>query len=152
MRKFTHNIQYAGYAFDVRDDEGELSYDEFLALFKGFPWGAQMTLREKMEDGCSATISVIDEESSSTLWVSVRGDDKMPTYILGSIFIELSAIDPSRSLEWKDLRLTDDSEIVAEAFKIFFRGDFSGLYEHTRKLESFDPSDDYDQPRLTMPN
>jgi hypothetical protein len=102
MRKFTHNIQYAGYAFDIRDDEGELSYDEFLALFNGFPWGAQMTLREKMEDGCSATISVIDEESSSTLWVSVRGDEKMPTYILGSIFMELSAIDPSRSLEWKD--------------------------------------------------
>jgi len=62
MPRFTSNHQLAGYAFQYRDEMGAIDFPSFVESFEAFPWGEQMRKREKMEDGCSATISVVDHE------------------------------------------------------------------------------------------
>jgi hypothetical protein len=137
MSHFTYNVQLPGYAFHIRDDKGDINYEDFVDVFNGFPWGEFMRAREKMADGCSATLSVVDTITNSVLWISVDGDDIRPTFLLGVVFYEPSLIDLGRFLKWDDVRMTDDTQIVLTVCQSFFESRFGQAYSILGSLPMF---------------
>jgi hypothetical protein len=67
--RYTCNHQLAAYPFEYRDEMGAIDFPSSVKSFESFPWGEQMHQREKTAGGCSATISMVDEEQDFMWWV-----------------------------------------------------------------------------------
>lgn len=134
--RYRSNHQLAGYAFDYRDEMGAIDFQSFLTAFEAFPWGEQMRQREKMAGGCSATISVVDQEQDFVFWVSVMGDDLRPTFLLGAVYKKRqrksARIGASRMVDWCETRIAPSRRSVISAFRIFFTGDTHKLMKQFR--------------------
>lgn len=134
MPRFTHNIQFAGYPFTTCDEKGMITFEAFSKLFLRFPWGAQMRLRETMEDGCSATLSVVETHTNSILWVSVQGDDREPTYIVEGICYEPHPADSKRLLCCSVRKMTDAEQDVLAVAKLFFVFRWKQMFHYMSRL------------------
>ena len=139
--RFTSNHQLAGYAFDYRDEMGAVDFQSFVEAFETFQWGEQMRQREKMAGGCSATISVVDQEQDFVLWVSVMGDDLRPTFLLGAVYKKRqrksARIETSRMVDWCETRIAPSRRSVISAFRIFFAGDTYKLMKQFRAYKLY---------------
>lgn len=142
LPRYTCNHQLAGYAYDYRDEMGAIDFPSFVEIFEAFPWGEQMRQREKMADGCSATISVVDQEQEWVFWVSVMGNDLRPTFLLGAVYKnrlrKSSRIKVSRMVDWCEIRIAPSRRSVLSAFRIFFAGDTHKLMKQLRTYKLYD--------------
>lgn len=141
--RFTCNYQLAGYAFDYRDEKGTIDFPSFVEAFEAFPWGEQMRQREKMADGCSATLSVVDEEQDFVWWVSVMGNDLRPTFLLGAVYNKKqrksSRVEAPGVVRWCEIRIAPSRRSVLSTFRAFFAGDHRKLMKQFRTYKLYDP-------------
>ncbi|MEI6605842.1 MAG: hypothetical protein WCP35_11065 [Verrucomicrobiota bacterium] len=147
--RYSCNYQLAGYSFEYRDEMGAIDFPSFVKSFEAFPWGEQMRQREKMAGGCSATISVVDEEQDFIFWISVMGDDLRPKFLLGAVYnkkLRKSArIKVSMVIRWCEIRIAPSRRSVPSMFRIFFTGDTRKLMKQFRTYKL------YDQHEAMMP-
>lgn len=140
--RFTSNHQLAGYAFECRDEKGAIDFPSLVESFEAFPWGEQMRQREKMAGGCTATISVVDQEQEFVFWVSVMGNDLRPTFLLGTVYKKRvrksSRFEVSRMVDWCETRVAPSRRSVISAFRIFFTGDTHKLMKQFRAYKLYD--------------
>lgn len=139
--RFTYNYQLAGYAFDHYDDKGPVEFRTFTKAFDSFPWGEQMHQREKMQDGCSATISAVDHEQTFACWVSVMGDDRRPTFLLGAVYPKRLRRSAHRktpeTVQWVKIHIAPSRRSVLSTFRLFFAGDTRRLMRQLRTYKLF---------------
>lgn len=139
--RFTYNIQLAGYAFHYKDEKGAIDFDTFVEVFENFPWGEQMRQREKMAGGCSATISVLDRQQFRVLWVSVMGNDRRPTFLIGTVIYKTKAdktrVRKSRVAKVNEMYIAHNRRSVTCAFRLFFSGDTTKLDQRISAFKKF---------------
>lgn len=135
-KRHTCNYQLAGYLFEYRDEKGAIDFPTFVEAFESFPWGEQMRQREKMAGGCSATISVVDEERNRVCWVSVMGNDRRPTFLLGLVYDKnqrkSARVGVPGVVRWCEVRIAASRRSVPAMFRDFFAGDFRKLMKRFR--------------------
>jgi hypothetical protein len=140
--RYTYNIQLAGYAFQCKDEKGAIDFDTFVEVFENFPWGEQMRQREKMAGGCSATISVLDRQQFRVLWVSVMGNDRRPTFLIGTVIYKTKAdktrVRKSRIAKVNEIYIAPSRRSVLCAFRLFFAGDTTKLDQRISSYKLFE--------------
>jgi len=140
--RFTRNDQLAGYSFECRDEMGMIDFPSFAEAFAAFPWGEQMRQREKMAGGCSATISVVDEEQDFVWWVSVMGNDLRPTFLLGAVYSKKrrksARVEAPCVVRWCEIRIAPSRRSVLSTFRAFFAGDHRKLMKQVRTYKLYD--------------
>ena len=139
--RYTYNYQLAGYAFHYYDDKGPVDFRTFAKAFESFPWGEQMRQREKMAEGCSATISVVDHEQRFHYWVSVMGDDRRPTFLLGAVYDKRLRRSARRkkpeTVQWVETRIAPSRRSVLSTYRIFFAGETDKLRRRLRAYKLY---------------
>ncbi len=121
---------------------GAIGYQSFVEAFESFPWGEQMRQREKMEAGCSPTISVMDQEQNFAFWISVMGDDLRPTFLLGVAYNKLKRKSRRdefpREVRRHEIRIAPSRRSVLSTFRIFFTGDTCKLMKQLQTYKLFE--------------
>jgi hypothetical protein len=147
--RHTCNYQLAGYSFEYRDEMGAIDFPSFVEAFEAFPWGEQMRQREKMTGGCSATISVVDEEQDRVCWVSVMGNDLRPKFLLGLVYNKkqrrTASVKVPGVVRWCEIRIAPSRRSVPSMFRAFFAGDTRKLMTQFRAYKL------YEQGEAMMP-
>jgi hypothetical protein len=139
--RFTYDYQLAGYASHYFDDKGPVDLRTFTRAFESFPWADQMRQREKMYGGCSATITVVDHEQRFAYWVSVMGDDRRPTFLLGAVYDQRPRRSGRRkqpeTIRWLEMRIAPSDRSVLRAFRWFFAGETDKLRQRLRSYKLY---------------
>jgi hypothetical protein len=101
-----------------------------------------MRQREKMAGGCSATISVVDQEQELVFWVSVMGNDLRPTFLLGTVYKKKvrksSRVETPGVVRWCEIRIAPSRRSVLSTFSAFFAGDQRKLMKQFRTYKLYD--------------
>lgn len=146
--KFTWNVQLAGYDFDMADKKGETVYSKFITEFENFPWMNQLDEFQKIQSGCSPTMSVKDLKTGKDFWVSMGGDRNNHGYLIGYIYPKekkgLMGFGKTKTIRWLEIYLTEDQNTVKECFKLFFDRNFESLENKIRLLEEYEQMESKD--------
>lgn len=139
--KFTWNVQLAGYDYDRYDEKGETNFESFITEFENFPWIDQLESYQKIQQGCSPTLSVKDHKTGTDFWVSMAGDKNEHGYLIGFIYPKtvkgFLGLGKPKEIRWVEIYLTKDAELVQKCFKFFFDRETDKLVDTIRKLELF---------------
>jgi len=139
--KFTLNTQLAGYDFTKYDEKGETNFENFIKEFDNFPWIEQLENYQKIQQGCSPTLSVKDHKFETDFWVSMAGDKNMHGYLIGYVYPKtikgFFGLGKSKEKRWVEIYLTQNTELVKKCFKMFFNRDTDNLVSTIKKLEKY---------------
>jgi len=139
--KFTWNAQLAGYDFTKYDEKGETNFENFINEFDKFPWIEQLENYQKIQKGCSPTLSVKDHKSGTDFWVSMSGDKNEHGYLIGYVYPKtikgFFGLGKSKEKRWVEIYLTQDIELVRKCFKMFFNRETENLVSTIKKLEKY---------------
>ncbi|WP_418509685.1 hypothetical protein [Corallibacter sp.] len=139
--KFTWNVQLAGYDYSKADQKGETKFDEFIEEFENFPWMEQLDSYQKIQSGCSPTMSVKDLKTGKDFWVSMGGDRNEHGYLIGYIYPKekkgLFGFGKPKTIRWLEIYLTEDQDLVKNCFKLFFNRNHDQFESKIRKLEEY---------------
>ncbi len=127
---FTYNIQLAGYPHDKIDKKGNINYNGFRDAFNAFPWLEQMEEYNKIQDGCSATISVKSEMDAKSLWVSIAGDSTNYLFLVGFTYFRKNSFLfglIKQNIEESDVYEIKNQNHILPLFKLFFERQFDSL-------------------------
>ncbi|MGY6520681.1 MAG: hypothetical protein ACXIUD_03070 [Mongoliitalea sp.] len=137
--KFTWNVQLTGYDFSQADQKGQIEYNDFINEFEKFPWMEQLDSFQKIQSGCSPTMSVKDLKSGKDFWVSMGGDRNSYGYLVGYIYPKekkgFFGLGNPKTIRWLEIYLTEDKNLVKDCFKLFFDRNHDQLENKIRKLE-----------------
>ena len=140
--QFTYDVQLAGYDYDRYDEKGAIDYESFVHAFDQFPWLEQMEARERIGQGCSATISVTDHSRAIDHWVSVGTRDGKPMFLLGIVYEKevrgFLGFGTPRKKRWVEIYVAPSRESIVGTFKLFFSGEIDELMRTLRGYEKFD--------------
>lgn len=78
LNEFTWTVQKSGY-----DEKGATTSSSFIAEFEAFPWDAERRAYNRIREGTSATLSVKDSLSNTSLWVSIAGEEGNSIFLVG---------------------------------------------------------------------
>lgn len=132
--KFTWYVQLAGYDYNQADQKGETNFNGFIEEFEKFPWMKQLDNYQKIQSGCSPTMTVKDVKTRKDFWVSMGGNRNDYTYLIGYIYPKKQKVKPIR---WLEIYLTKDTELIKNCFKLFFERKYDQFERQVRKLEEF---------------
>jgi hypothetical protein len=139
--KFTWNVQLAGYDYSKADQKGETNFDGFIEEFENFPWMEQLDSYQKIQSGCSPTMTVKDLKTGKDFWVSMGGDRNEHGYLIGYIYPKekkgLFGLGKPKTIRWLEIYLTEDKDLVKNCFKLFFDRRHDQLENMIRKLEEY---------------
>lgn len=139
--KFTWNVQLAGYDYGQADQKGETNFDGFIKEFENFPWIEQLDSYQKIQSGCSPTMSVKDLKTGKDFWVSMGGDRNDNGYLIGYIYPKeknrLFGFGKQKTIRWLEIYLTEDKYLVKNCFNLFFDREHGQLENKIRKLEEY---------------
>ena len=139
---FTWNVQLAGYDYKKYDEKGVVDYDGFITEFEKFPWIEQIEAYQKIQQGCSATLSVSDKANSRVFWVSIMGDIQNHTFLVGYVYPKtkkgLLGLGKEKQIRWLEIYIAENSPKVKECFKYFFQSDFEKLQSTLQRMEKYD--------------
>lgn len=139
--KFTWDVQLAGYDYSQVDQKGETNFDDFIEEFENFPWMQQLDSCQKIQSGCSPTMSVKDLKTGKVFWVSMCGDRNDNGYLIGYIYPKekkgLFGFGKPKTIRWLEIYLTEDKELVKNCFKLFFDRRYDQLENTIRNLEEY---------------
>ena len=140
-KDFTWNVQLAGYDFDKYDEKGEIDFNDFISEFDKFPWIEQVEKRNNINSGCSATLSVKDEKNEKSIWVSIMGDKKDNTFLVGYVYPKtkrgLFGLGKEKQIKWLEIYVAENSQKVKKCFEYFFQRDFNNLENTLQKMEKY---------------
>ena len=138
---FTYDVQYGGDPHDKYDIKGQTDYENFILAFESFPWRDEIERSNANPDGCSPTLSVKNSTDKIGLWVSMAGDRYNNGYLLGYVYLKtkkgLWGLGKKKAINWLEIYLTADKQLIKEFFKIYFNKDYDQLHTEIRKLEKF---------------
>ena len=83
---FTWSLQLAGYDHKHLDQKGIIDLQGFMQEFEKFSWIEQAIDYQELQKGCSATLSIKDQQNDHTLWISSYLNVKDHIFILGFIY------------------------------------------------------------------
>jgi hypothetical protein len=130
---YTHEVERAGYPIGKSDKLGPVKYPDFVKLFRGFPWRAQVG---KSNGGAEATISVNSASTGTTLFVSVIGDSSDYAHVVGLVHLKhrppLLGVVPRQPIRWVDMYVTDDPAKVESVFSTYFSSTLEATASATR--------------------
>ena len=140
--KFTWDIQLAGYDYKQYDQKGETDYSEFISEFDKFPWLEQLDSYQQIQKGCSPTLSVKDQGTGTSFWVSKSGERDNHSYLIGYVYPKekkgLFGLGKAKEVKWLEIYLTEDTQLVRDCFKLYFDKDLSKLESKIRLLDKYD--------------
>lgn len=123
---FTYNIQLAGYDFKQVDQKGPITAEQFREVLYNFPWKEQLTKYSEINEGASATVSVVNADDETTLWVSVAGEADQLFYLTGYIYNKsvkgLLGLGKAKTKRWVDIYKVRSLDTVMEFFTLYFAG------------------------------
>ena len=139
--KITWDIQLSGYDYTQYDKRGEIDYFKFMDEFDKFPWLEQLDKQNKIQKGCSPTLSVNNETLNLGLWVSMAGDRNDNNYLIGYVYPKekkgFLGLGKVKTVRWLEIYATRDKRMIKDCFKLFFENDFSKLESTIRQLDEF---------------
>ena len=139
--KFTWEVQLAGYDYQKLDEKGEITLENFISEFEKFPWIEQIESRNNIQQGSAPSLFVNDHKSSTCLWVSMAGDNKEYVYLIGYVYPKIVkdhyGLGKPKEINWVEIYLTDDAELVKRCFKMFFHRETDNLVRRIKKLEMY---------------
>ncbi len=137
---FTWNVQLAGYDHNKYDEKGETNYENFIAEFDKFPWIEQVESYQKINKGCSATLSVNGKEKS--FWVSIMGEKTDNTFLVGYVYPKtkkgLFGLGKEKQIKWLEIFVADNDTQVKKCFELFFSNKLDKLQSQLKTMEKFD--------------
>ena len=140
--KFTWNAQLAGYDFKRYDEKGETNFEYFISEFDKFPWIEQLENYQKIQQGCSPTLSVEDHKTGTNFWVSMSGDKNDNGYVIGYVYPKtvkgFLGLGKPKGKRWVEIYLTKDKKLVKKCFEMFFNRESGSLVSTIKKLELYD--------------
>ena len=146
---FTYNIQLAGYSHDKWDEMGETTFEGFKRTFEEFPWAGQLAIYDKLQEGCSATLSVSAPGERKVLWVSIAGDSNKHSFLIGFVYQKerkgLFGFGKEKTIKWVDIYQAEDKPKIIELFGLFFDQQFHTLQSELVQLKKFDSMKAYIQ-------
>ena len=137
---FTWNVQLAGYDHNKYDEKGETNYENFIAEFDKFPWIEQVESYQKINEGCSATLSVNGKEKS--FWVSIMGEKTDNTFLVGYVYPKtkkgLFGFGKEKQIKWLEIFVAENDAQVKKCFELFFSNKLDKLQSQLKTMEKFD--------------
>lgn len=138
---FTYDVQYGGDPHDKYDLKGQTDYENFILAFDSFPWLDEIERSNANPEGCSPTLSVQNITDKKDLWVSMAGDRNHNGYLVGYGYSKakksLLGLGKKKVINWLEIYLTGDKQLVKDFFKIYFNKDYDQLHAEIKKLEMF---------------
>ncbi|MCR9055413.1 MAG: hypothetical protein NXI26_26465 [bacterium] len=138
---YTYDIQQAGYAYDQADEKGELNFDQFVTEFREFPWLDQVGLNA-YSGKSEPTISIVNQESKTSLWVSIAGDKRKSVWLVGYTYPTtkkgLFGLGAAKKVLWVEIYLVEQTDAVETYFKRYFEGERESLLASLKQHEKFD--------------
>lgn len=120
----TYNIQLAGYDYNQYDEKGVVYVDDFIKAVCGFPWKEQVEKYNELQQGCSPTISAVNEENKNSLWISAMGATDKFHYLIGHVHLknkkEFWGLGKAKTKRWVEIYAIDSLDIATHLFKLFF--------------------------------
>jgi hypothetical protein len=138
---FTYNIQLAGYNHSQYDEKGVIEGDSFLDLIEQFPWIEQLEAYNLTQQGASATISVINHNTTNVLWVSIGGNKNEYSYLVGYVYSRISkgilGLGKEKTKRWVDIYQINELASVKNLFTLFFNNNEFLLQDRLSQEEIF---------------
>jgi len=139
---FILSTQMAGDDYNHFLDGGAVSLDEFLKELDTFPWMEQMEAYLEIRTGASATLSVVNTESEVVLWVSIAGDSKKHTFLLGIVYMKtvkgFLGLGKEKVKKWVDIYDVPEMETIKEYFTLFFNQEEEEVMSRIRQERRFE--------------
>lgn len=139
---FTYNIQLAGYDYNQYDEKGEIDLNNFLNILGRFPWMEQLDRFSEIQQGCSATVSVINTLNNNSLWMSIAGDRNKYNYLIGYVYPKTTkgffGLGKEKTTRWVDIYKVNDFNLIKTFFTLFFNGEEVLLQQQLSLEEKFD--------------
>ena len=139
--KFSWNVQLAGYEYTKYDEKGETNFDSFILEFEKFPWIDQIETYNKIQKGCSPTLSIKDHKTGTDFWVSMSGDKNDHRFLLGYVYPKIIkgffGLGKPKEVRWLEIYLTKDTDIVKNCFKMYLNRETNDLISTIKKLDKF---------------
>jgi hypothetical protein len=146
---FTYNVQLAGYPYEKWDDKGQTNYKEFIKTFDEFPWLEQLDKYNEIQEGCSATLTVLALDENKDFWVSIAGDRRKHFFLVGYVYKKEKkgwfGFGKGKTIKWVDIYESENKEEIKALFKIFFDKQFDLLKVKLQVLKKFDSMEAYTQ-------
>lgn len=137
---YTYDIQQAGYEYDQTDEKGELDFDLFVTEFRDFPWLDQVGLNANTGKS-EPTISVKNQDSETSLWVSIIGDKRENAWLVGYIYPTtkkgLFGLGAAKEVRWLEIYVVEQTDAVEAYFKRYFEGERDSLLASLKNHEKF---------------
>lgn len=141
-RVYTWNVQFAGYDFDMYDEKGAIDYNNFVTEFDNFPWIEQVKRYQKIQKGCSATLSVNESLNKTSLWVSIMGDTENNTFLIGYVYPKIKkglfGFGKEKEIKWAEIFIVENNEQIKRCFKYYFSGEPKLMQSELRTMEKYD--------------
>lgn len=138
---FKWNVQLAGYDYDKYDEKGKINYNDFIREFDKFPWIEQIEKYQKIQQGCSATMSVQDEKNQKSFWVSIMGNKTDNTFLVGYVYPKkkkgLFGFGKEKEIKWLEIYIAENSEKVKKCFDYYFQRDYANLENTLHGMEKY---------------
>jgi hypothetical protein len=138
---FTWNVQLAGYDYNRYDEKGQIDYENFIIEFDKFPWIEQIESFQKIQKGCSATLSVKDDENKTSFWVSIMGDVNNNSFLVGYVYPKIKkglfGLGKEKQISWLEIFIAKDSEQVKKCFRLYFSNELDALQLELKTMEKY---------------
>ena len=138
---YTWNVQLAGYDYEKYDEKGQIDYENFITEFEKFPWIEQIKSYEKIQKGCSATLSVNDKENKTSLWVSIMGNVNDNTFLVGYVYPKMKkglfGFGKEKEIKWLEIFIAKDNEQVKKCFRLYFSNELDKLQSELKTMEKY---------------
>ena len=138
---YTWNVQLAGYDYEKYDEKGQTNYENFIAEFEKFPWIEQIESYQKIQKGSSATLSVNDKENKTSFWVSIMGDTKDNTFLVGYVYPKMKksffGLGKEKQINWLEIFIAKDNEQVKKCFRFYFSNELDKLQSELKTMEKY---------------
>ena len=139
---FTWNIQLAGYDYEKYDEKGQIDSENFITEFEKFPWIEQIKSYEKIQKGCSATLSVNDEGNKTSFWVSIMGNVNDNSFLVGYVYPKMKkglfGLGKAKEISWLEIFIAKDNEQVKKCFRHYFSNELDKLQSELKTMEKYD--------------
>ena len=138
---FTWNVQLAGYDYERYDEKGQADDENFITEFEKFPWIEQIESYQKIQKGSSATLSVNDKENKTSFWVSIMGDTKDNTFLVGYVYPKMKkglfGLGKEKQIKWLEIFIAKDNEQVKKCFRFYFSNELDKLQSELKTMEKY---------------
>ena len=119
-----YQIQFAGSDFNQWEEKGEIDFEGFIQVINNFPWEEQLEIYNSKQKGASATISALNKNEDTALWISIGEDSRKRRFLIGHVFHKevkgFLGLSKPKIKKWLDIYLLDDLTNAEQLFTLYF--------------------------------